>query len=73
MKMSREKFEADRESYWKTAKAAVKAEETSAQEAQLAVIVSLLADIHAMLEHAIIEPHENEDDVITVDFTEVDA
>ncbi len=54
-KIPREKFDTDREEIWELADSAKPGKEKSR-----ALLLALLSDIHTMLEHASVEPEEEE-------------
>ena len=72
-KLSRKKFDEDRKSYWESTHKVIRKPGASNTTILGTTMLALLTDIHTMLEHVIVESVEDEDDVITVDFTEVDA
>ena len=73
-KLSRKKFDEDRKSYWENANKGIRKPGANDTVILGTTMLALLTDIHTMLEHVTVEPYkEEEDDAITVDFTEVDA
>ena len=55
-KMTRKAFDDSRRSYWKSLESQLG--EVKSGEYMLATIGVLLADIHGMLQHALVEPNE---------------